>query len=112
MSSEMTTTINSTKAPGPGPQHAGSGVVDFRHRLRGGYINDPVRFHQSYIICVRDVAAAGLGAFFFVMVQYLTVGVERYHAQNYGEHHGHPSGVRHSVSPHRVRAEGYLSLDG
>jgi hypothetical protein len=37
-----------------------------------GYINDPVRFHQSYIIAFAYVAAAGLGAFFFVMVQYLT----------------------------------------
>src|SRR5579863_4922602 len=37
-----------------------------------GYINDPVRFHQSYIIAFSYVAAAGLGAFFFVMVQYLT----------------------------------------
>src|ERR1700678_376201 len=37
-----------------------------------GYLNDPVRFHQSYIIAFAYVAAAGLGAFFFVMVQYLT----------------------------------------
>jgi hypothetical protein len=37
-----------------------------------GYFNDPVRFHQSYIIAFAYVAAAGLGAFFFVMVQYLT----------------------------------------
>jgi hypothetical protein len=37
-----------------------------------GYINDPVRFHRSYIIAFSYVAAAGLGAFFFVMVQYLT----------------------------------------
>ncbi len=37
-----------------------------------GYINDPVRFHQSYIIAFAYVAATGLGAFFFVMVQYLT----------------------------------------
>jgi hypothetical protein len=37
-----------------------------------GYLNDPVRFHRSYIIAFAYVAAAGLGAFFFVMVQYLT----------------------------------------
>jgi hypothetical protein len=37
-----------------------------------GYLNDPVRFHQSYIVAFTYVAAAGLGAFFFVMVQYLT----------------------------------------
>ncbi len=37
-----------------------------------GGISDPVRFHQSYIIAFAYVAAAGLGAFFFVMVQYLT----------------------------------------
>ncbi len=37
-----------------------------------GYFNDPVRFHQSYIIAFSYVAATGLGAFFFVMVQYLT----------------------------------------
>jgi hypothetical protein len=37
-----------------------------------GYFNDPVRFHRSYLIAFSYVAAAGLGAFFFVMVQYLT----------------------------------------
>jgi hypothetical protein len=37
-----------------------------------GYITDPVRFHQSYIVAFAYVAATGLGAFFFVMVQYLT----------------------------------------
>jgi len=37
-----------------------------------GYFNDPVRFHRSYLIAFAYVAAAGLGAFFFVMVQYLT----------------------------------------
>jgi hypothetical protein len=37
-----------------------------------GYINDPVRFHRSYVIAFAYVAATGLGAFFFVMVQYLT----------------------------------------
>jgi hypothetical protein len=36
------------------------------------YITNPVRFHQSYVIAFAYVAAAGLGAFFFVMVQYLT----------------------------------------
>src|SRR5580700_3811117 len=37
-----------------------------------GYLNDPVQFHRSYIIAFAYVAAAGIGAFFFVMVQYLT----------------------------------------
>ena len=37
-----------------------------------GFINDPVRFHRSYLVAFAYVAAAGLGAFFFVMVQYLT----------------------------------------
>lgn len=37
-----------------------------------GYLTDPVRFHQSYIVAFSFVAATGLGAFFFVMVQYLT----------------------------------------
>jgi hypothetical protein len=37
-----------------------------------GYIIDPVRFHQSYLVAFAYVAATGLGAFFFVMVQYLT----------------------------------------
>jgi hypothetical protein len=37
-----------------------------------GYLNDPVRFHQSYMVAFAYVAATGLGAFFFVMVQYLT----------------------------------------
>jgi hypothetical protein len=37
-----------------------------------GYISDPVQFHRSYIVAFTYVAATGLGAFFFVMVQYLT----------------------------------------
>jgi hypothetical protein len=37
-----------------------------------GYMTDPVRFHRSYIVAFAYVAATGLGAFFFVMVQYLT----------------------------------------
>jgi hypothetical protein len=37
-----------------------------------GYVNDPVQFHRSYLIAFSYVAAAGIGAFFFVMVQYLT----------------------------------------
>jgi hypothetical protein len=37
-----------------------------------GYMNDPVRFYRSYLIAFAFVAAAGLGAFFFVMVQYLS----------------------------------------
>ncbi len=37
-----------------------------------GGISDPARFRQSYLIAFAYVAAAGLGAFFFVMVQYLT----------------------------------------
>ena len=37
-----------------------------------GFLTDPVRFHQSYLVAFAFVAAAGLGSFFFVMVQYLT----------------------------------------
>src|SRR5580693_8854053 len=37
-----------------------------------GYWSDPTRFFRSYIVAFSFVAAAGLGAFFFVMVQYLT----------------------------------------
>jgi hypothetical protein len=37
-----------------------------------GYLTDPVRFHRSYLVAFAFVAATGLGAFFFVMVQYLT----------------------------------------
>jgi hypothetical protein len=37
-----------------------------------GYLNDPVRFHRSYMVAFAYVVATGLGAFFFVMVQYLT----------------------------------------
>jgi hypothetical protein len=37
-----------------------------------GYLIDPVRFHRSYMVAFAYVAATGLGAFFFVMVQYLT----------------------------------------
>ncbi|MGA3186452.1 MAG: hypothetical protein ABSF22_05015 [Bryobacteraceae bacterium] len=37
-----------------------------------GFVTDPVRFHRSYLVAFAYVAAAGLGAFFFVMVQYLT----------------------------------------
>lgn len=37
-----------------------------------GYMNDPVQFHRSYVIAFSFVAATGLGAFFFVMVQYLS----------------------------------------
>jgi hypothetical protein len=37
-----------------------------------GYFIDPVRFHRSYLVAFTFVAAAGLGSFFFVMVQYLT----------------------------------------
>jgi len=37
-----------------------------------GAITDPARFAQSYLVAFAYVAAVGLGAFFFVMVQYLT----------------------------------------
>lgn len=37
-----------------------------------GYINTPERFFQSYLVAFAFVAATGLGAFFFVMVQFLT----------------------------------------
>jgi len=37
-----------------------------------GYIQNPARFFQSYLVAFAGTAAIGLGAFFFVMVQYLT----------------------------------------
>ena len=37
-----------------------------------GYIQEPARFFRSYIVAFSFTAAIGLGAFFFVMVQYLT----------------------------------------
>jgi len=37
-----------------------------------GYLNDPERFFRSYMVAFAFVAATGLGAFFFVMVQFLT----------------------------------------
>lgn len=38
----------------------------------GGYITDPNRFFESYLVAFSFTTAIGLGAFFFVMVQYLT----------------------------------------
>jgi hypothetical protein len=37
-----------------------------------GYLQDPTRFFRSYIVAFSYTATIGLGAFFFVMVQYLT----------------------------------------
>jgi hypothetical protein len=37
-----------------------------------GYIQDPDRFFRSYLVAFAYTCAIGLGAFFFVMVQYLT----------------------------------------
>jgi hypothetical protein len=37
-----------------------------------GYVTDPTRFFRSYIVAFAFTAVTGLGAFFFVMVQYLT----------------------------------------
>src|SRR5262249_43935768 len=37
-----------------------------------GYITNPARFFQSYLVAFTYTAGIGLGAFFFVMVQYLT----------------------------------------
>ena len=37
-----------------------------------GYITDPERFFRSYLVAFTFTSAIGLGAFFFVMVQYLT----------------------------------------
>jgi hypothetical protein len=36
------------------------------------YISDPTRFFRSYLVAFALAAATGLGAFFFVMVQFLT----------------------------------------
>ncbi len=37
-----------------------------------GYVEDPARFFRSYMVAFSFTAAIGLGAFFFVMVQYLS----------------------------------------
>lgn len=37
-----------------------------------GYMNDPARFFRSYMVAFAFAAATGLGAFFFVMVQFLS----------------------------------------
>lgn len=37
-----------------------------------GYLTNPAQFFHSYIVAFSFAAATGLGAFFFVMVQYLT----------------------------------------
>jgi hypothetical protein len=37
-----------------------------------GYLTDPQRFFRSYLIAFAYTSLIGLGAFFFVMVQYLT----------------------------------------
>ena len=37
-----------------------------------GYLSDPNRFFESYLVAFTFTAAIGLGAFFFVQVQYLT----------------------------------------
>jgi hypothetical protein len=38
----------------------------------GGYLSNPDRFFESYLVAFTYTTAIGLGAFFFVMVQYLT----------------------------------------
>jgi hypothetical protein len=37
-----------------------------------GYMSEPERFFRSYLVAFAFTSAIGLGAFFFVMVQYLT----------------------------------------
>jgi hypothetical protein len=37
-----------------------------------GYFQNPARFFQSYLVAFAFTAATGVGAFFFVMVQFLT----------------------------------------
>ena len=37
-----------------------------------GYLEDPERFFRSYLVAFAYTCAVGLGAFFFVMVQFLT----------------------------------------
>jgi hypothetical protein len=37
-----------------------------------GYVTNPARFYESYLVAFAFTTAIGLGAFFFVMVQYLT----------------------------------------
>ena len=38
----------------------------------GGYVMDPNRFFESYLVAFCFTTAIGLGAFFFVQIQYLT----------------------------------------
>src|SRR5450631_860265 len=37
-----------------------------------GYVTNPERFFRSYLVAFTFTSAIGLGAFFFVMVQYLS----------------------------------------
>ena len=65
-----------------------------------GYIQDPTRFFRSYMVAFAYTAAIGLGAFFFVMVQYLQrFGVERHGAAHHGKHHGDAAVRRAVVHP-------------
>ncbi len=57
--------------------NAGRNVMVFAALLSvaasvAGYLSDPNRFFESYLIAFTFTAAIGLGAFFFVQVQYLT----------------------------------------
>ena len=59
------------------PLGAGRNVLVFAALIAviacvAGYITDPARFFRSYMVAFAFTAAIGLGAFFFVMVQYLT----------------------------------------
>jgi len=38
----------------------------------GGYFTDPARFFRSYLVAFSFTSLVGIGAFFFVMVQFLT----------------------------------------
>ena len=40
-----------------------------------GYLQDPSRFFRSYMVAFAFAAATGLGAFFFVAVQFLSGAV-------------------------------------
>ncbi len=78
-----------------------------------GYLNDPVRFLQSYIVAFAYIAAAGLGAFFFVMVQYLTGSAWSVTMRRIMENIMITLPVGAILfHPHRVRPEGHLSVDG
>ena len=71
-----------------------------------GYVKDPARFFHSYLVAFTFTCAIGLGAFFFVQVQYSDrLGLERDHAPHHGKHHDHAAGGAAAVRAAGVRTE-------